>query len=148
MVMYKWQLPVNYWLRVVHCIQYKCRILLAAISAKIRRFGRTWTVYITRDMIKTFRAATSEYFDIAFTFCLLNYPFTLNILELNNPNITLSMSDWLPDRNVPTYNQSNVQWGQTGKNISSEYVYFIISAFYSYSAPIQKYESTNTTPCI
>ena len=26
------------------------------------------SVYITRDIIKTFRAATSEYFDIAFTF--------------------------------------------------------------------------------
>ena len=29
---------------------------------------RTSPVYITRDMIKTFRAATSEYFDLAIIF--------------------------------------------------------------------------------
>ena len=32
------------------------------------KFNFLFSVYITRDIIKKFRAATSEYFDIAFVF--------------------------------------------------------------------------------
>ena len=59
--------------------------------------------------------------------------------------MTVSMSDWLPDRYVPTCNQFNVQRGEKEKNISCKYVYFIMSAFYSNSVPIKKYCFTNTT---
>ena len=44
------------------------RLNVCSLNVSDGNYLKTVTVYITRDMIKTFRAATSEYFDLAFIF--------------------------------------------------------------------------------